>query len=124
MDFTLRTIPTTSPSIIISVSKLSCSLMTLLEKVFTLARRIFGWCVDSVFSELAKSSSYSFYPGRNPVTLISMSLPSCKPDRRIICFAISIIFSGSPMSKTKTSPPFPIEPASRTKLHASGIVMK
>ena len=54
MDFTLRTIPTTSPSIIISVSKLSCSLMTLLEKVFTLARRIFGWCVGRVLSELAK----------------------------------------------------------------------
>ncbi len=76
------------------------------------------------------NSSYSFSPGRNPVKVISIS-PSgfsssltSKPASRIIRLAMSAIFTGSPISSTNTSPPWPIEPAWITNCAASGMVMK
>ena len=47
-----------------------------------------------------------------------------KPDRRIIFVARSLIFTGSPMSSTNTSPPLPIAPACITNCAASGMVIK
>ena len=46
------------------------------------------------------------------------------PDSRISSRARSTIFTGSPMSSTKISPPRPISPACSTSCAASGIDMK
>ena len=45
-------------------------------------------------------------------------------DSSIMRFAKSAIFTGSPISKIKISPPLPIVPASNTRRQASGMVMK
>ena len=64
-------------------------------------------------------------PGRAPVISIAMSRSGSRPERRIICRASSRIDTGSPISRTKTSPlDSPSEPARITSWTASGIVMK
>ena len=79
---------------------------------------------------MINSSSYIFSPGLRPSTSISMSssLPvsrlSFLPDIRTIDLAKSSILTGSPISRTKTSPPFAIEPACITSCAASGMVIK
>ena len=90
----------------------------------SLAIMICGWWVGSVFSSSLSSSSYNFSPGRRPVYLICISLPSVSPDSMIIFFARSTIFIDCPMSKINISPPLPMAPASSTSWHASGMVMK
>ena len=42
------------------------------------------------------------------------ALSKINPDNLIIFFARSSIFTGFPISNIKTSPPFPIDPASKT----------
>ena len=50
-------------------------------------------------------SSYSFSPGRRPMYSMRMSSSGRRPDRRIRFRASVSIFTGSPMSSTKISPP-------------------
>ena len=52
-----------------------------------------------------RSSSYNFSPGRRPVNTMGISTSGVYPDSRIRFFARSRIFMGSPMSRTKISPP-------------------
>ena len=47
-------------------------------------------------------------------------LTSLAPERTIMRLAKSTILTGSPMSKTKISPPWPMVPASNTRRQASG----
>ncbi len=53
-----------------------------------------------------------------------MSRPTLRPENSIICFASSMIETGSPMSSAYTSPPRASEPERMTSWTASGIVMK
>ncbi len=53
-----------------------------------------------------------------------MSSSGLCPERRIRLRARSTIFTGSPMSRTKISPPFAYAPACSTRETASGMVMK
>ena len=76
------------------------------------------------------NSSYNFSPALRPVYYISIS-PSGKfssltlrPLRRISFSANSLIFTGWPISNTKTSPPVPIAPAWIVSSTASVTVMK
>ena len=57
-------------------------------------------------------------------TSIAMSRSGSSPESRIMSRARSMIFTGSPISSTKTSPPCTSEPARITSWTASGIVMK
>ena len=86
--------------------------------------KIFLWLVDLSPSSAIISSSYSFSPGLRPVYLIAISTPGSKPESLIRSFARSTILTGLPISSTKISPPFAIEPASRTSCTASGMVIK
>ena len=85
--------------------------------------------VAETFSPIS-NSSYSFSPSCSPTNLISMS-PSglsssqtLKPAISIILRARSTIFTDSPMSRTKTSPPRAIAAACITSCAASGMSMK
>ena len=71
-----------------------------------------------------KSSSYSFSPGLKPVSMIFISLYGSKPESLIIFSASSNIFTGLPISSTKSSPFFAIAPEISTSCAASGIVIK
>ena len=86
-------------------------------------RKILRRSVGARFSALVDSSSNSFSPGRVPTILIGIST-SVKPDRRMSWRARSMIFTGSPMSRRKTSPLAPSVPAWSTRFDASGMVMK
>ncbi len=55
---------------------------------------------------------------------IGMSVPTSRPDSRIIRSARSRIRTGSPMSSMKTSPPSANAAAWRTSCTASGMLMK
>jgi len=87
------------------------------------AMRSFGCGVGRVCSSSASNSSKSFSPGRRPVYTMRMSV-SDSSERRIMSRARSTIFTGSPMSITKISPPNPMQPACSTSCAASGIDMK
>ena len=55
---------------------------------------------------------------------IAMSLSGSSFEKRIMSRARSMIFTGSPISSTKTSPPCEREPERITSWTASGMVMK
>ena len=80
--------------------------------------------VGRVFSSSMSSSSYIFSPGRRPVNSILMSSPTRRPESVIRLLARSTIFTGSPMSRMKISPPWAMPPAWMTSRDASGMVMK
>ena len=64
-------------------------------------------------------------PGRAPTISIAMSRSGSSPDSRIIVSASSMIFTGSPISSTNTSPLRSLsDPARMISWTASGIVMK
>ena len=90
----------------------------------TLAMRMRLWSVGRVFSLVARTSSYSFSPGRRPLYSIMMSSSGMKPARRIMRRARSSILTDSPMSKTKIWFPVLMVAASITRRQASGMVMK
>ena len=62
--------------------------------------------------------------GRMPVTRISTSLPTRRPESWIMRCARSMIFTGSPISSMKISPPSDMEAAWSTSCTASGMLMK
>jgi len=62
-------------------------------------------------SVIVNSSSKSFSQGLIPVKIIFISFSGSRPESLIMSLAISTIFTGSPLSRTKTSPPLAIAPA-------------
>ena len=81
---------------------------------------IFGCAVSPSDSFPLQSSSWIFSPGREPMKRIAMSRRDVTgssgsrgvfPESRIMFWARSMIFTGSPMSRTKTWPRPPIAPA-------------
>ncbi len=70
------------------------------------------------------SSSWHFSPGRAPITCTSMSRPGTRPESRIRLFARSRMFTGSPISSVKTSPPCARALACSTSWTASSTLMK
>lgn len=59
-----------------------------------------------------------------PVPQAREAIGISRPERAMSIRATSRIRTGSPMSRTSTSPPRPSAPAWRTSSHASGMVMK
>ena len=88
------------------------------------AQTIFSAGVGCGRSPGLNSSSWIFSPGRRPTTSIAMSTSGSKPASRIMLAARSTIFTGSPISSTKTSPPVASSPERMMSCTASGIVMK
>jgi len=64
------------------------------------------------------------FAGLKPIYSIFISTSGSKPESLIKFRASSLIFTGSPISRTNISPPFAIAPACSTSCTASGIVIK
>jgi hypothetical protein len=77
-----------------------------------------------VVTVLGRRPPTSFSPGRTPVNTMGISSKGLYPDSSIKRLARSSTFTGSPMSRTKISPPWPMAAASSTSTEASGMVMK
>ena len=83
-----------------------------------------GCAVGDRSSSASRKSSWSFSPGRRPTMRIGISVPTSKPDSRIMRSARSRMRTALPISSTKVSPPSESTEAWRTSCTASSTLMK